>query len=61
MDNPHRASAIAQVVFYTPTVPITLYVGIRAWKYGPRMAWYPAMAFSCCGSSLLTHVMEEGD
>ncbi|KAK7981233.1 hypothetical protein PG989_013690 [Apiospora arundinis] len=47
MDNAHRASAIAQVVFYAPIVPLTLYVGIRAWKYGPRLAWYPAMAFAC--------------
>ncbi|KAK8861835.1 hypothetical protein PGQ11_008070 [Apiospora arundinis] len=47
MDNAHKASAIAQIVFYAPIVPITLYVGIRAWKYGPRLAWYPAMAFAC--------------
>ncbi|KAK7921503.1 hypothetical protein PG985_009525 [Apiospora marii] len=47
MDNAHRASAITQIVFYAPAVPIMLYVGIRAWKYGPRMAWYPAMAFAC--------------
>ncbi|OBT47296.1 hypothetical protein VE00_02066 [Pseudogymnoascus sp. WSF 3629] len=47
MDSAHRASAIAQIVFYAPTVPATLYVGIRAWKYGPRLAWYPAMAFAC--------------
>ncbi|KAK8095045.1 hypothetical protein PG997_001730 [Apiospora hydei] len=47
MDNAHKASAIAQIVFYAPIVPITLYVGVRAWKYGPRLAWYPAMAFAC--------------
>lgn len=47
MDGAHRASAIAQIVFYAPTVPVTLYVGVRAWKYGPRLAWYPAMAFAC--------------
>ena len=47
MDESHRASAIAQIAFYVPLVPITLYVGIRAWKYGPRLAWYPAMVFAC--------------
>ncbi|KAK8108292.1 uncharacterized protein PG998_010305 [Apiospora kogelbergensis] len=47
MENPHRASAIAQVVFYAPIVPITLYVGCRAWKYGPRLAWAYAMLFAC--------------
>ncbi|KAK8087478.1 hypothetical protein PG994_002452 [Apiospora phragmitis] len=52
MYNAHRASAIAQIVFYAPIVPITLYVGIRAWRYGPRMAWYPAMAFACALRSL---------
>lgn len=46
MDNANRAGAIAQIVFYAPIVPIMLYLGIRAWKYGPRMAWYPAMAFA---------------
>ncbi|KAK7977158.1 hypothetical protein PG988_004648 [Apiospora saccharicola] len=47
MDNAHRASAIVQIVFYAPMVPIMLYVGIRAWKYGPRRAWFPAMVFAC--------------
>ncbi|KAK7947740.1 uncharacterized protein PG986_008626 [Apiospora aurea] len=47
MDDAHKAPAIAQIVFYAPIVPITLYVGARAWKYGPRLAWYPAMAFAC--------------
>lgn len=44
--NPHQALAIAQIVFYAPVVPIAFYVGIRAWKYGPRMAWYPPMPFA---------------
>lgn len=47
MDGAHRASAIAQIVFYAPMVPIMLHVGIRAWKYGPRLAWYSAMVFAC--------------
>ncbi|KAB5522883.1 hypothetical protein GE09DRAFT_1293650 [Coniochaeta sp. 2T2.1] len=56
MDAAHQASAIAQIVFYAPIVPLTLYVGIRAWKYGPRLAWYPVMAFACArltGGALL--------
>lgn len=44
--NPHQALAIAQIVFYAPVVPIAFHVGIRAWKYGPRMAWYPPMPFA---------------
>ncbi|KAM4068126.1 hypothetical protein HRG_012485 [Hirsutella rhossiliensis] len=47
MDSAHRASAIAQIVFYAPPVPVALYVGVRAWKHGPRLAWYPAMVFAC--------------
>ncbi|KJZ75784.1 hypothetical protein HIM_04941 [Hirsutella minnesotensis 3608] len=47
MDSAHRASAIAQIIVYAPTVPVTLYVGVRVWKYGPRLAWFPAMVFAC--------------
>ncbi|KAI0125251.1 hypothetical protein BJ170DRAFT_696766 [Xylariales sp. AK1849] len=42
----HTAAAIAQTVFYVPAVPITLYILIRNWKNGPRMAWYPLLVFS---------------
>ncbi|KAK8038498.1 hypothetical protein PG993_006909 [Apiospora rasikravindrae] len=47
MENSHKASAIAQIVFYAPIVPIMFYVGVRVWMYGPRLAWYPAMTFAC--------------
>ncbi|KAJ9136617.1 hypothetical protein NKR23_g9747 [Pleurostoma richardsiae] len=42
----HTAAAIAQLVFYVPVVPATLYLCVRNWKYGPRMAWYPPVPFS---------------
>ncbi|KAJ2895890.1 hypothetical protein MKZ38_006046 [Zalerion maritima] len=46
MVDQHTTTAIAQIVFYVPMVPITSYMCYRNWKYGPRMAWYPEIPFS---------------
>ncbi|KAK1753230.1 hypothetical protein QBC47DRAFT_388038 [Echria macrotheca] len=59
--NPHTAAAIAQIVFYVPAVPVALYLCIRNWKYGPRMAWYPAVPFTLIrlAGGILTIVEEQ--
>jgi len=44
--NEHTAAGIAQIVFYVPAVVYIFYIGIRCWKYGPKMVWYPVMAFA---------------
>lgn len=44
--NPHTAAAIAQIIFYVPLVPLSIYLLIRNWRYGPRAAWYPAVPFT---------------
>ncbi|PKS08022.1 hypothetical protein jhhlp_006634 [Lomentospora prolificans] len=46
MVNAHEAAATAQIVFYAPIVPVAFYIGIRAWKFGPRTAWYYPMPFT---------------
>ncbi|KAH7347538.1 hypothetical protein B0T11DRAFT_291452 [Plectosphaerella cucumerina] len=46
MLGPHTSVAIAQIVFYVPIVPITLFILIRNWNNRPRMAWYPLFTFS---------------
>jgi hypothetical protein len=51
--DPHEAAAIAQIIFYVPMVPTSLYLCVRNWKAGPRMAWYPMVTFSI-GDSLQT-------
>ncbi|ETS73395.1 hypothetical protein PFICI_15000 [Pestalotiopsis fici W106-1] len=45
MVSSHTAVAIAQTVFYAPVLPITVYLLIRNWKAGPRLAWYPLVLF----------------
>jgi hypothetical protein len=42
----HESAAIAQTVFYVPALPIALYLCIRNWASGPRMAFYPLAMFS---------------
>jgi hypothetical protein len=44
--NPHTAAAIAQLIFYIPVVPLSIYLLIRNWQNRPRMAWYPPVPFS---------------
>ncbi|KAH6648873.1 hypothetical protein BKA67DRAFT_576099 [Truncatella angustata] len=46
MVSSHTSAAIAQTVFYTPAVPVTLYILVRNWNHGPKMAWYPLFAFA---------------
>lgn len=45
MTNPHLSVGIAQVVFYTPMLPIAIFVLVRNWNNRPRMAWYPLTSF----------------
>ncbi|KAF3014501.1 hypothetical protein E8E14_011265 [Neopestalotiopsis sp. 37M] len=45
MVSPHTAVAIAQTVFYVPILPVTVYLLVRNWNYGPRLAWYPLVLF----------------
>lgn len=51
MTNRHTSAAIAQLVFYAPAVPVTLYLCVRNWKHGPRLAWYPLVPFSLSTSN----------
>ncbi|KAK5659902.1 hypothetical protein OQA88_13366 [Cercophora sp. LCS_1] len=44
--NQHTALGIAQIIFYIPATIYMTYIGIRCWKYGPKMAWYPLMVFA---------------
>ena len=44
--NSHTSAGVTQMVFYVPATLYTHYVGIRCWKYGPKMAWYPLMMFA---------------
>ena len=53
--NSHTSLGIAQIVFYVPATFYTHYVGIRCWKYGPKMAWYPLMMFALGQSHVLAH------
>ncbi|KAH7002593.1 hypothetical protein EDB80DRAFT_894600 [Ilyonectria destructans] len=46
MLNPHTAVAVAQIIFYIPILPISVFVLVRNWKNRPRLAWYPLVTFS---------------
>jgi hypothetical protein len=57
--NPHTAAAIAQIVFYVPVAVYAHYLGIRCWKYGPKLCLYLLMAFTLGKSTNLeTHMKE---
>lgn len=49
---PHTAVGIATVIFYAPLTLYAQYIGLRCWKYGPRMACYMVMIFTLSTSSL---------
>jgi hypothetical protein len=51
MINPHTSVGIAQVVFYALVLPVAVFVLIRNWKHGLRLASYPLVTFSL-GKSL---------
>ncbi|KAM7203353.1 hypothetical protein V8F33_002344 [Rhypophila sp. PSN 637] len=61
MADPHTALGIAQIVFYAPLVPISIYLLIRNWSYRPRTAWYPAVPFTTIrlASGILTIIEEQ--
>ena len=42
----HTAVGIATTVFYGNAVPVCLYVTIRNWRKGERLAWYVVALFS---------------
>ncbi|KAH7258935.1 uncharacterized protein BKA55DRAFT_638588 [Fusarium redolens] len=46
MLSPHTSVGIAQVVFYALVLPIAVFVLIRNWKHGLRLASYPLVTFS---------------
>ncbi|KAF5576384.1 hypothetical protein FPCIR_12643 [Fusarium pseudocircinatum] len=46
MINPHTSVGIAQVVFYALVLPVAVFVLIRNWKHGLRLASYPLLTFS---------------
>ncbi|KAF5582352.1 hypothetical protein FPANT_8563 [Fusarium pseudoanthophilum] len=46
MINSHTSVGIAQVVFYTLVLPVAIFVLIRNWKHGLRLASYPLVTFS---------------
>ncbi|KAG5746508.1 hypothetical protein H9Q70_010804 [Fusarium xylarioides] len=46
MTNPHTSVGVAQVVFYALILPIAVFVLIRNWKHGLRLASYPLVTFS---------------
>ncbi|KAF5684628.1 hypothetical protein FDENT_6633 [Fusarium denticulatum] len=46
MINPHTSVGIAQVVFYALVLPVAVFVLIRNWKHGLRLASYPLVTFS---------------
>ncbi|KAF5568822.1 hypothetical protein FPHYL_2629 [Fusarium phyllophilum] len=46
MINPHTSVGVAQVVFYALILPIAVFVLIRNWKHGLRLASYPLVTFS---------------
>lgn len=56
----HTSVAIAQTVFFVPAVPITLYLLVRNWYKGPRMAWYPLFAFSLSRGPVRFSQVESG-
>ncbi|RKL51277.1 hypothetical protein BFJ72_g730 [Fusarium proliferatum] len=46
MINPHTSVGIAQVVFYALVLPAAVFVLVRNWKHGLRLASYPLVTFS---------------
>ncbi|KLP05063.1 Uncharacterized protein LW94_14140 [Fusarium fujikuroi] len=46
MINPHTSVGIAQVVFYALVLPVAVFVLVRNWKHGLRLASYPLVTFS---------------
>ncbi|KAF4338222.1 hypothetical protein FBEOM_7887 [Fusarium beomiforme] len=46
MINSHTSVGIAQVVFYALILPIAIFVLVRNWKHGLRLASYPMVTFS---------------
>lgn len=46
MLNPHTAVAVAQIIFYVPILPISVFILVKNWKNRPRLAWYPLVTFS---------------
>ncbi|KAM0550270.1 hypothetical protein ACHAPJ_008940 [Fusarium lateritium] len=46
MVNSHTSVGIAQVVFYVPILPIALFILVRNWGHGLRLASYPLVTFS---------------
>ncbi|KAF4445791.1 hypothetical protein F53441_10540 [Fusarium austroafricanum] len=46
MINSHTSVGIAQVVFYVPILPIALFILVRNWSHGLRLASYPLVTFS---------------
>ncbi|KAF5723456.1 hypothetical protein FMUND_1780 [Fusarium mundagurra] len=46
MINPHTSVGIAQVVFYSLVLPIAVFILVRNWKHGLRLASYPLVTFS---------------
>ncbi|KAF4951378.1 hypothetical protein FGADI_7576 [Fusarium gaditjirri] len=46
MMNPHTSVGIAQVVFYALVLPVAVFVLVRNWKHGLRLASYPLVTFS---------------
>ncbi|KAK5168340.1 uncharacterized protein LTR77_006909 [Saxophila tyrrhenica] len=43
---PHLSLGIAQVVFYAPIFPLTIYLMYRNWHHRPRMVWWPMVPLS---------------
>ncbi|KAL6914827.1 hypothetical protein FSST1_012587 [Fusarium sambucinum] len=46
MINQHTSVGIAQVVFYALVLPVAVFIIIRNWKHGLRLASYPLAIFS---------------
>lgn len=46
MMNHHTALGIAQIIFYVPAVPLSIWLMVRNGKQHPRMAWYPFIPFT---------------
>jgi hypothetical protein len=55
MLSPHTSVGIAQVVFYALVLPIAVFVLIRNWEHGLRLASYPLVTFSL-GKGLISTV-----
>lgn len=46
MVNSHTSVAIAELVFYLPTLPVAVFILVKNWDNRPRLAWYPLATFS---------------